>query len=225
MIKIDALKRCAMFAELAQEELTALSQISSVRHVGKDSLLFMQNDQAMGFFVLLTGSVKIYKSSPDGKEYTLHIIRPGQMFAEAAIFGAATYPADCIALEDSEIAFFPKTEFMRLIAEYPELSMKMIISLSAWLREFSRKLEDLSLREIPARLASYLLEQAEEADSDSFDLSLSKTQLASHLGTIIETLSRNLKKLRERGIIEVDSKRITIHDRAGLESIADGEKI
>jgi len=214
-----------MFAELANDELEALSRISSVRHIPKESLLFMQGDQALGFFVLLSGSARIYKSSPEGKEYTLHIIRPGQMFAEAAIFGAATYPADCIALEDSEIAFFPKSEFMQLIAEYPELSIKMIVSLSAWLREFSQKLEDLSLREIPARLASYLLEQAELAGSESFDLTVSKTQLASHLGTIIETLSRNLKKLRERGIIEVEGKRISILDRSGLENVADGEKI
>ena len=86
-----------------------------MRRVDKDQILFFEGDPAPGFFVLITGGVRIYKASPDGKEFTLHIIYPGQVFAEAAIFKGNTYPANCMALEDSEVAFLPKTEFIRLV--------------------------------------------------------------------------------------------------------------
>jgi CRP/FNR family transcriptional regulator len=101
----------------------------------------------------------------------------------------------------------------------------MIGALSAFIREFNQKVEDLSLKETPSRLAAYLAQQVGRAGSLSFDLETSKTELASKLGTVSETLSRNLRKLRELGVIEVSGRRITIRDYDRLELIAAGEKV
>lgn len=219
------LKDAVIFRELDSEEFKAMEEITQLRHVEGDAMLFFEGDPANGFFVLLSGRVRIYKSTADGKEFTLHQITPGQVFAEAAIFRGNTYPANCMAMEDSEVAFIPKDQFIRLITKYPNISLKIIGSLSRWLREFAAKLEDLSLKDVPARLATYLLRQRQKLKSDSFELDITKAELASELATISETLSRSLKKLKDLEVIAVDGKRITILDSDQLDSIAAGEKI
>jgi len=211
--------------ELDQRELKAIAEIVSIRQLKKGEILFWEGDLALGFYVLLSGSVRVYKASPEGKEYTIHQIRPGQMFAEAAIFSGRGYPANCAALIDSEVAFFPKDRFLGLVKSSPDISLKMISGLSAFVREFAEKVEDLSLKEISARLARFLLEQSEQNQKKNFRLESSKAELANKLGTISETLSRNFKKLRELELIAVEGDQITILDSDRLESIATGEKI
>jgi len=212
-------------ADLDDQEMDQIRQLVSIKKLDRGAILFLQGDPAGGFFVLLSGRVRIYKASPDGKEVTIHIIQPGQMFAEAAIFHAGTFPANCAALEDSTVAFFPKDAFLDLVKNSPQISLKMIGSLAAFVREFTLMVEDLSLKEVPARLASYFLARLDESGGSTFDLDISKTQLAHRLGTIAETLSRNLRKFRELGVIEVDGSAITILDPDRLKSIAEGEKI
>jgi CRP-like cAMP-binding protein len=219
------LKKAVIFRELDAQEFKALEEITQLRHIDGNSMLFFEGDPANGFFVLLSGRVRIYKAASDGKEFTLHQIAPGQVFAEAAIFRGNTYPANCMAMEDSDVAFIPKDQFIRLITKYPNISLKIIGSLSRWLREFAAKLEDLSLKEVPARLATYLLRHQQRTKLNSFELDITKGELASELATISETLSRSLKKLKDLEIIAVDGKRITILDSERLESTAAGEKI
>ncbi len=219
------LSQCYLCSGLDKGELEAISSIAHIKKVLKGEIIFFEGDPAAGFYILLTGKVRVYKASPDGKEYTIHQIMPGQLFAEAAIFKGNQYPANCAAIEDSLVAFFAKDAFIRLIKESPQISLKIIGSLSGFLREFNRKVEELSLKEISARIASFLLGESEKIKSNEITLDVSKAELARRLGTIGETLSRNLKKLKELRVISVDGKKIIILDSARLNSIAEGEKI
>jgi len=202
-----------------------VSDIAVIRNAGKGEILFIQGDPATGFFILFDGSVRVYKTSPEGKEYTLHHIQAGQMFAEAAIFKGNTFPANAVATEASTLAFFPKDRFVKLIQDSPKMSLKMIAALAGFVREFNQQIEDLSLKEVPARLASHLLRKAERTSTDQVTLDITKTELARSLGTIGETLSRSLKKMRDLHLVEVNGKNIKILDQARLRSVADGEKI
>jgi len=205
--------------------LAAVSEIAVIRNAGKGEILFIQGDPATGFFILFDGSVRVYKASPEGKEYTLHHIQAGQMFAEAAIFKGKTFPANAVATEASTLAFFPKDRFVKLIQDSPQMSLKMIAALAGFVREFNQQIEDLSLKEVPARLASHLLRKAERIGTARVTLDITKTELARSLGTIGETLSRSLKKMRDLHLVEVNGKNIKILDQARLRSVADGEKI
>lgn len=207
------------------EELREFAAIARFMEIEKDKIIFFEGDPAEGFYVLLSGRVRIYKASPDGKEYTIHIIKPGQLFAEAAIFKGHEYPANCATVENSSVAYFPKDAFMNLLKKYPEISLKIIGSLASFVRDFNRQVEELSLKEVPARLASFILDLAEKKGSNSVYLDSTKTELANRLGTISETLSRNLKKLSDLGVISVNGREISIIDKNRLNSIADGEKI
>jgi len=219
------LKNSYLCRELDAEELEALSRVVSLRRVSKGEILFLQGDEAEGFYLLLAGGVRIYQVSAEGKEYTLHRIRPGEMFAEAAIFKGRTFPANCTAMENSVVAFFPKADVIDLLTRSPQISLKMIGALSAFVRDFNRQIEDLSLKEVPARIASYLLRMSEKSGSRSFTLDTTKTELATSLGTTSETLSRNFRKLKELGAIRVVGNDITLVDIPRLQAIAGGEKI
>jgi CRP/FNR family transcriptional regulator len=213
------------FSRLDAGESDALRRIAVFRHLRAKAIVFSEGDDATGFFLLLRGLVRIFKASADGKEYTLHVVRPGQVFAEAAIFSGGGYPATCVTLEDSWLAFFPKREFTALLEAYPHIALKIIASLSSWLREFSHKLEDLSLRDVPARVAGYLLQESAKRGRSSFALDHTKRQLASRVGTISETLSRSLRRLCDAGVIAVSGRRFSILDPDRLQAIADGGKI
>ncbi len=202
-----------------------LAEIVFIRTIDKGEILFFQGDPANGFYTLLSGLIRIYKSSPEGKEYTLHTIRPGQMFAEAAIFGGNKFPANCIALEESNVAFFEKDRFINLIVNSPHISLKMISALSGFVRDFNRQIENLSLKAVSARLALFLLNQTETTGKNNIVLDISKSELANSLGTISETLSRNFRKLKELAIIEMDGKNISILDFDKLRAISEGEKV
>lgn len=209
---------------LDQTEFSALREIVSFRQLVKGETLFLEGDPANGFFLLLSGRMRIYKCSPDGKEYTLHSIPPGQMFAEVAIFKGNSFPANCVAAENSYVAFLPKDAFSTLLSRSPQISLKMIGALAAFIREYNQKVEDLSLKEVPARLAGYLIQTSARSGSLSFQLETSKTELASSLGTISETLSRNFRKLADAGLIDLQGELVTILDLKSLQTIADGEK-
>jgi CRP-like cAMP-binding protein len=218
-------KSSSLFAGLDAREVEALLEVVSERKLKKGQIIFMDGDSATGFYVLFEGKVRIYKSNPEGKEYTIHIINPGQLFAEVAIFEGKHFPADCMAMEDSVVGFFAKDKFLHLIERHPKISLKIIASLSRFLRDYNRMVEELALKEVSSRLARYILEKTDGRLKRVIVLNVNKTELAKTLGTISETLSRNLKKLKDLDVISVQGQEITIHDFDRLESIASGEKI
>ena len=151
----------------------------------------------------------------------LHFVHPAETFAEAAFFGDGKYPAEARGLEKGEALFFPREAFMGLLERNPRFSLNMIISLSLLLRRFARQIEELTFAEVPARLAAYLADLAAKKSTTFqgktyLDLDMKKGELASRLGTVSETLSRSLKKLKEEGIIDVEGSRVIVNDMPGL---------
>lgn len=219
------LKKSLLFSGLADEHLAEVAAIAARRTFAKGEALFGEGEAATGFYLLAAGTLKLCKVSPDGKEKVLHFVHPNETFAEAAFFGDGRYPAEARALEKGEALFFPRDAFMGLVERNPRFSLNLIVSLSLLLRRFARQIEELSFAEVPARLAAYLLELAERK-STSFqgktylDLDMKKGELASRLGTVSETLSRSLRKLKEDGLIEVEGSRVVILDAERLQGMA-----
>jgi len=225
MTLADHIKNSKLFAGLDKQEINELSSVIVLRNFKKGEVIFFEGDEASGFYALFQGKVRVYKANPDGKEYTLHIIYPGQLFAEVAIFDGRYFPANSMAIEDSVVGFFSKLGFISLIEKHPKISLKIIGSLARFLREYNVMVEDLALKEVPSRIARYLLDQAARRSGATITLDVSKAELARSLGTISETLSRNLRKLKDMAIIKVDRQKITILDLERLSAIAEGKKI
>ncbi len=219
---IDQLSSGSFFKGLPREQLKSLSGIVVDRGVEKGQLIFSEGEEGIGFFVVTCGRIKVFKISPDGKEQILHIFGVGEPFGEVPVFEGKSFPASAEALERGRVLFFPREAFIDQIRKNPDFALSMLAILSKRLRVFTRLIEDLSLKEVPARLAAYLLHLRDlRGAGDKLELDISKAQLASILGTIPETLSRILGKLKRRGIIDISGGTISILDTGMLEQLAE----
>lgn len=219
----SVLEGVSFFKGLEQEHLQALGRVATSRIYRKGQTIFSEGEQGGGLYAVAEGLVRIYKSSLGGKEQILHVFGPGEVFAEVALFRDAALPANAQALEESEILFIPRQGIVECILKNPDLALDMLALLSLRLRGFVNKIEDLSLKEVPARLAAHILVLQASQGGDRITLDLPKGQLASLLGTIPETLSRMLKKLAEAGLLEIEGRSVRILDLQGLEEVALGK--
>ena len=212
---LNIISAIPLFNGLPDDQLNAIRRIAIEKQFSKGQAIFSEGDETRGFFVVVTGRIKIYKVSS-------HIFEAGQSFGEVTVFTGRQLPANAEALAKSRLLFFPTSAFVDLVTDNPSLALNMLAIMSKKLRQFAAQIESLSLKEIPARLASYLIYLAKEQQSEEVvNLNISKGQLASLLGTIPETLSRIFAKLSGQQYIRVEGARITLLDCAGLEALAE----
>lgn len=221
---MDVLRKTPLFATLPDDDLRRIADLAVTRRFAKKEAVFREGDRAEGFFIVATGKVKVFKLSGEGKEQILHVLEAGQTFAEAVIFEGGVFPAHAEALADAELLFLPKRPFIELLERRPNVAIRMLASLSRWLKRMTELAESLSLRDVETRLIFYLSEELKTRgipprDGAEFDLPIGKNVLASRLGTVPETFSRTLKKLQDDGLIDVRGKRIRIVSAESLFSI------
>ncbi len=211
----ETLRRTPLFANLPPDDLARVAGISSLRRCARKEPLFAEGDRADGFFVVAAGRVKVFKMSAEGKEQVLHVIEPGQSFAEATIFEGGHYPASAEALEDGALVFIPRRPFIDLLEKTPRIALRMLASMSKWLKRMTDLVESLALRDVESRLVHFVSEELTGrgvplADGAVLELEFTKNVLASRLGTVPETFSRTLKKLQEEGKIRVRGRQIRV---------------
>jgi len=221
---IDILRKTPLFGTLPDDDLRRLDGLAVSRRFAKKEAVFREGDRADGFFIVASGKVKVFKLSGEGKEQILHVLEAGQTFAEAVIFEGGGYPAHAEALTDTVLLFLPKRPFVDLLERHPKVAIRMLASLSRWLKRMTDLAESLSLKDVETRLVFYLSEELKARgipakDGAEFELAIGKNVLASRLGTVPETFSRTLKKLQNDGLIDVRGKRIRILSAGRLFSI------
>lgn len=222
---VEKIGMVPLFQGLPPEQLKDLAGIVVTKMFKRGDPIFSEGDEATGLYVAASGRIKIFKLSSDGKEQILHIFGSGEPFGEVAVFTGRRFPANAEALEETQVMFFPRKAFIALIQREPTLALNMLAVLSLRLRQFTHMIESLSLKEVPGRLAAYLLyESAQRGQNHELELDIAKGQLASLLGTIPETLSRILAKMSAQGLIEVNGPHIRIMEREGLEDLAEWGK-
>ncbi len=211
---INFLATTQMFKGLPIEQLKSLAAIASWQTYQKNKIIFLQGDEGTGFFIIKSGKVKVFQSGAEGKEIILHIFKDREHFAEVPAFDGGCFPASATAIEPSEIIFFPRTDFLKLLHCDPNLAINLLASFARHLRRFANLVEDVSLKEVPGRLAAYLLELSEtQGDAEILKLDITKGQLAAVLGTIPETLSRAFTKLIQAGAIARSGSSIKLLNR------------
>ncbi len=224
-VTVSDLHRWQLFSYLPANDLVRLARIGSRETYRNGEAIFAEGEDADAFWVLLRGQVKIFKLGPDGREQIMRIVRAGESFAEAGALSRGAFPANAQAMARSDAVRFPAEEFLELLESSPQLAINMIVALSHLLRGFAGLVDALALREVSARLAKYLLDASLRAGQDDVLLDVRKSVLAARLGTVSETLSRTLRRLRDKKLIHVEQQRIRILDRAALERVAAGIKI
>jgi len=221
----NSLPTIPLFNGLPDEQLRDLNSIGVEKRFKRGGTIFSEGQPALGFYVVLSGRVKIFKLSPEGKEQILHVFGPGEPFGEVPVFEGKRFPAHAAALEDSTACFYPRDAFVGLIKSNPSLALNMLAVLSRRLRTFAALVDNLALKEVPGRIAAHLLYLSDrQGTANQVELDVPKNQLAGMLGTIPETLSRIFAKMATRGFIQLDGPRITLLDTAELRDLADGVK-
>jgi CRP-like cAMP-binding protein len=212
-----------LFEGLTDDQREDLAGIVVEKDFTRGETIFSEGSPGTGFYVAISGKVKIFKVSLEGKEQILHIFGPGEPFGEVPVFEGKSFPANAVAMEKTRALFFPRRDLIALIEKNPALSLSMLAVLSRRLRRFTVLVDNLSLKEVPARLAAHLLYISEQNEgADKLELGIPKGQLAALLGTIPETLSRILTRMTKQGLIQSDGSSITILDRPGLLDLAEG---
>jgi CRP/FNR family transcriptional regulator len=219
---LDIISGSLLFKGLPENQLKEIEQIAINKRFNKGEVIFSEGDDGIGFFLVASGQIKIFKVSSEGKEQILHIFGSGEPFGEVPVFSGQQFPASAEAITETRLLFFPRTAFVNLVSYNPSLALNMLAVLSLRLRQFTVQIENLSLKEVPGRLAAYLIYVADEqGGEDSISLNISKGQLASLLGTIPETLSRIFTRMSNQNLIEVKDRTIRLRDREKLEELAE----
>ncbi len=222
---VEEISKFPFFKGLPDEQLGELARICIEQDYEKGREIFSEGEAAKGFYLVVSGKIKVYKLSLEGKEQILHIFDSGEMAGEVPVFAGGNYPANARAIEAVRVLFFPRVSFMELLNRTPSIAVSLLAVLSQRLRFFTHMIEDLSLKEVPGRLAAHLIYLgARSRHGNTLELDITKTQLASLLGTIPETLSRILARMAQQGIITVQGKKIRVLDREALEALAAGGK-
>jgi len=219
---LDILRDCRLFARVQGESLERLTAIARLVKLRKGEIVFRDGDPCPGVYIVGAGLVRVFKSGPGGKEHVLHMVGPGQTFAEVAAMGSFACPANAEAVAPTRCVLLPADLFRKALAESHQLCLDMMGGMTFWVRHLVGLMEDLVLRDATGRLARFLLQSPTQPDG-SIELPTLKRHVASHLNLTSETFSRTLSRLVEAGlVVELDGNRLQLHNRGRLADLADG---
>jgi len=223
------LSQVVLFAGLSETELAFLAQRAVARKFSAGEIVFSEADPCVGMYVVESGHVRIFKTSPGGREQVLSIEGPGGSVAELPVFDGGNYPASVSAVENSTLLFISKQDFHALCLSHPQVALKVLRVVGARLRKLVGIIEELSFTTVRHRLAAFLVRLAQREGTRidggvAITLPASNQELAAQIGTVRELVSRNLSRFQSEKLIQMDGRRVVIADLKGLEAELDGSE-
>ena len=220
-VEVEHLKSIPYFSGLGSGELEAIRQLVFERSADRGELILLEDEPTQTVYFVVTGVVKAFKTSAEGKEQILCILRPGDSFNDVSVFDGGPNPVSAIAMSRVRLYGISKADMETLLREHPGIAINIIKVLAGKVRHFVSLVEDLSFRHVTGRVAKLLLEYAtngsEEGKGKSPRPRLTQQDMAAMVGTAREVVGRSLKALEEEGAIRMDRHRIAIVNREALE--------
>lgn len=219
---VEQFRHGYLFSQLTPEELRQVAEHGTVRELAAGETLFVQGEACHNFYMVQSGMIKVYRISPEGEERILELIRPPQIFAEAAMFMGGRYPVHAAALEPSRLFVFDSANFIAQMRANVELCFRLMAGMSRRMHSLINEIDQLALHSGTQRLIQYLLEQLPRGTGTSpvIRLMVAKSVLASRLSIQPETFSRILARLRSEGLIEVHDETVLLKDVAALRRLS-----
>jgi CRP/FNR family cyclic AMP-dependent transcriptional regulator len=220
-VRARALRKVPIFADLSEKELSFLAEHAVPHHVQPGQIIFSEGEACEGLYVVESGAIKVFKTSASGREQVLTIEGAGGSIAELPVFDGGDYPASAAALSEASLLFVSKRDFQALCLEHPEVALKVLKVVGARLRRLVGIIEELSFTTVRHRLAALLLRLAKlrgkrTARGVEFTLRGSNQELAAHIGTVRELVSRNLSRMQAEGLFKLEGKTVVIPDLDAL---------
>jgi len=215
-------KQIPYFTGIAETGLQRIQEKAHRRIFQAGATIFREGESCAGFHVLLDGLVRIYRVSPEGRLHTLSLLRPLASFNEVAAVDGHANPYNAVAITHSTVLSLSHRCLMGLLAAEHDLLANYVQSLAHTNREYIERLEDMTFRSIPSRLAKLYLHETTYADQIAQAPSqLTQEDIASILGTTREVVGRALRGLLNAGLLRKEGRQVFIADRAGLEFLAE----
>jgi CRP-like cAMP-binding protein len=215
-IEVEALRQVPLFAALSAEDLAQVAAVTVERRYERGDIILLEGTRGGALHYVCSGVVKIFKTSPEGKEQVLRLIGAGHTFNDVPALDGGPNPASAAALEPSVVYATSSASLRRLIRERPGVAEAAVQSLAAALRHLVTLVEDLSFRHVTARVAKILLEREASAEAGTPPHRLTQQEMAAMAGTAREMVGRALKELETAGAIELRHGRITVRSRERL---------
>jgi len=219
--KIAALSEIPLFAALSRSEMQGLARRAVEKRFAANEMLFWEGEACAGIFLIVQGSVKIFRTSPGGREVMLSIETAPATVAELPLFDGGPYPASVRVVEPVAALFINKGDFQQVCRQYPDVALKLLAVVGKRLRNLVGLVETMTFGSVTQRLARLLLDASKEVGAEHFELPVTHQELASRLGTVREVVSRNLARFRAEGMIRIQGRQVEIVNRAGLEREAE----
>jgi CRP-like cAMP-binding protein len=205
--RIETLRRNSYFTELPESMLKEITAHMQLREYQRGDVLFWEDDPCDGLSIIESGSAKIYRLSPQGRQYIVRILQEGDTFAEVPAFDGGVNPVNVEALETCRVWVIEGDKLRSLVAEYPVFAQKVLQNFGEMLRNMVRMVSEMAFYQVTHRLARLISEYGEEPRPH-----WTQEQLAAQLGTVREVVSRSLKELERSGAIRIEDRRIHIAD-------------
>ena len=217
--KVGYLQMVDVFQDLTEAEIEEIERAMTLTSCRRGKILYMPEDTSEVLFLLKKGRVQLYRISPDGKKLVIATVGPGSFFGEMALIGQGMHNSFAEAVEECVLCVMSRDDVENLLITKPRVALRIFEALGRRLREAEVRLEEIAFKGIPARLASLLLQLADEQGRDTVE-GLTHQDLGEQIGTYRETTTQTLNTFKAEGLVEIGRKRITILDREGLEQIA-----
>lgn len=216
----ETLRHVPLFANLTEEELGRVSDAARERSYPKNSVILFEDDPGDALYVVLRGRVKVVLIGEDGREVILSVLSDGDFFGEMSLIDDEPRSAHVIAMEDSNLLVLRREDFQQALQDHPRIALGLLRALSRRLRRADEKIGSLVLLDVLGRVARLLLELADEHDGVTITRRVTHHTIAQMIGSSRETVSRTMRDLADRGLIEVSRRSIVIRDRPAMESAA-----
>ena len=226
--KRAALLASPLFAAMQPEELDEILKFAADRRVRRGQTIFQRGDEGSSLMAVLRGRVRISSVSGDGKELTLNVINPGEIFGEIALLDGQPRSADAVAIEDSVLLVVDRRYFLPFLRHKEDLCLRLLAVLCSRLRRTSTALEEIALFDLPVRLARVLLKLAEDygrpgSTGTRIDLKLSQRDLSNLVAASRESVNKLLRTWRENGTVELEDGFIVLRRPVGLRALTVGK--
>jgi CRP-like cAMP-binding protein len=212
------LRRVPLFSHLSETELSRLAEVSRERSYPKNSVILFEDDPGDALYMVVAGQVKVVLIGEDGREVILSVLREGDFFGEMALLDELPRSAHVIAMQDSNLLVLRREDFQRRLQETPTIAFGLMSELSRRLRKADDKIGGLVLLDVNGRVARLLCQMADEHDGITITRRVTHHTIAQMIGSSRETVSRTIRDLADRKLIDVSRKAIVIKDRRALEA-------
>lgn len=213
--KIWYLQRINLFKEMPPDEMEELARLTRMELAKRKETIFFPGESSHQVYLLKTGRVKISRISEEGREITLALLQPGEIFGELEILEGSLRDTVAEAMEDSQLCVIQKEQFLSLIRKQPELSFRLTKLIGLRLRQIESRVEDLVFRDVPSRLAHLLLQLSEDygkamPEGVLLNIKVTHQEMANLIGSIRETVSAALGEFKKEGLIAFDGRKIIL---------------